>query len=77
MLRGYCRSHHVVLPLLLLHHRDLTNRGHAHHHRLDTGQIKEKEEWGENGGSVRKKKRRRVEERVTSKACRIQRAPEQ
>ena len=56
MLRGYCRSHHVVLPLLLLHHRDLTNRGHAHHHRLDTGQIKEKEEWGENGGSVRKKK---------------------
>lgn len=46
MLRGYCGSHHVVLPLLLLHHRDLTNRGHAHHHRLDTGQIKEKEEWG-------------------------------
>ncbi len=47
MSKGYCRSHHVVLPLLLLHHRDLTNRGHAHHHRLDTGQIREKEEWGE------------------------------
>lgn len=43
MLLDYCGSHHGVLPLLLLHHRDLTYRGHAHHHRLDTGQIREKE----------------------------------
>lgn len=36
-------SHHVVLPLLLLHHRDLTNRGHAHHHRLDAAQTRAEE----------------------------------
>lgn len=48
---GYCRSHHVALPLLLLHHRDLTNWGHAHHHRLHTGQIREKEECGERQGA--------------------------
>lgn len=36
-----CWAHHVVLPLLLLHHGDLTNGGHAHHHRLHTGQTRE------------------------------------
>lgn len=55
MSRGYCRSHHVVLSLLLFHHRDLTNRGHAHHHRLDTGQIREKGGEGKSGGRVKNK----------------------
>jgi len=61
VLRGSRRSHHIVLPLLLLHHRALTNRGHAHTHRLDTGPIGE-EEWRKCGG--RKKKRKTMEEGV-------------
>lgn len=66
VLGGYCGSHHVVLPLLLLHDRDLTNRGHAHHHRLDTGQIRQEEvgvKWWKCG---------KKEHKVTRKACRNQ-----
>lgn len=43
-------SHHVALPLLLLQNRDLTNGGHAHHHRLDAEQVRQVRRGG--GGGV-------------------------
>jgi len=70
-------SHHVVLPLLLLHNRDLTNRGHTHHHRLDAEQIREKEEEeGESGGGGANKENDSGGKSYRE-ACRSQQAPRQ